>query len=120
MQGSLLGNSRPRLIALLVFSMPANRGRVSQELEKRKKAGLVGKIFHNLRRSAVRFMVQAGVNPQVAKKISGYQTDSIFQRYSILTTDDLRTALEKNGRVPRSGSGKGAANRFNDGLGPLL
>ena len=40
-------------------------------------------------------MVQAGVNPQVAKKIGGYQTDSIFQRYSILTTDDLRTALEK-------------------------
>jgi integrase len=60
-----------------------------------KLAGCPGRLFHDLRRSAVRSMVQAGVNPQVAKKISGHKTDSMFQRYSILTTDDLRAALEK-------------------------
>ena len=60
-----------------------------------KKAGVTGRMFHDLRRSAVRSMVQAGVNPQVAKKISGHKSDSMFQRYSILTTDDLRAALER-------------------------
>jgi len=60
-----------------------------------KLAGCPGRLFHDLRRSAVRSMVQAGVNPQVAKKISGHKTDSMFQRYSILTTADLAAALEK-------------------------
>ena len=54
-----------------------------------------GRLFHDFRRSAVRAMVQAGVPTQVAKKISGHKTDSMFQRYSILITDDLRSALEK-------------------------
>jgi integrase len=54
-----------------------------------------GRLFHDLRRSAVRSMVQAGVNPQVAKKISGHKTDSMFSRYSIIVTDDLRSALER-------------------------
>jgi len=60
-----------------------------------KLAGCPGRLFHDLRRSAVRAMVQAGVNPQVAKRISGHKTDSMFQRYSILTTDDLAAALTK-------------------------
>jgi integrase len=60
-----------------------------------RKANCPGKLFHDLRRTAVRSMVQAGVNPQVAKKISGHKTDSMFQRYSILTTDDLAAALPR-------------------------
>ena len=53
-----------------------------------------GKIFHDLRRVAVRRMVRAGINPQIARKWSGHLSDSMFQRYSILTTDDMRQAFE--------------------------
>src|SRR4029077_4416908 len=34
------------------------------------KANVSGKLFHDLRRTAVRSMVQAGVSPQVAQRIS--------------------------------------------------
>lgn len=58
-----------------------------------KKAGVAGRLFHDLRRSALRRMVRAGVNPQIAKKWSGHVSDSMFQRYSILTTEDMREAF---------------------------
>jgi integrase len=54
-----------------------------------------GKLFHDLRRTAVRNMVKAGVNTQVAKQWSGHKSDSMFERYSILTTDDMREAAKK-------------------------
>lgn len=38
-------------------------------------------------------MVKAGINSQIAKRWSGHVSDSMFQRYSILTTDDLRGAF---------------------------
>lgn len=58
-------------------------------------ANVPDKLFHDLRRTGVRNMVQAGVSPQIAKKISGHKTDSMFQRYSIIVTDDVRVALQQ-------------------------
>jgi integrase len=60
-----------------------------------KKAEMPDLIFHDLRRSAVRNMVRAGISKQVAKLISGHQTDSVFDRYDITDVTDLVEATRK-------------------------
>jgi integrase len=60
-----------------------------------KKVELPDLIFHDLRRSAVRNMVRAGISKHVAKLISGHQTDSIFDRYDITDATDLADAARK-------------------------
>lgn len=58
-----------------------------------KKAGLAGKLFHDLRRSGVRNMIRSGVSESVAMKISGHKTASIFKRYDITSVQDIRDAV---------------------------
>ena len=72
-----------------------------------KKVGVPGKIFHDFRRSAIRNMVRAGVSENVATKISGHKTRSVFERYNIVNDADLIEAAKKRAEYLDKISGAG-------------
>jgi len=54
-----------------------------------------GLIPYDLRRTAIRNIVRAGVSATVAKRISGHLTDSTSERYNIVDEKDLRVAMQR-------------------------
>ena len=99
-----LTNRSPRLGSVL-------SDRVKQALDGRSsgaprtiqtcdlQADLIGLFFDDLRRSAMRNLIRAGVSQTVAMKISGHKTDATSRRYDITSTEDIADALKRTAEL---------------------
>jgi integrase len=66
-----------------------------------KRAGLKGRLVHDLRRSAARDLRRAGVSEGEIMKLCGWRTRSMFDRYNIIDEQDLARAVAKRfGKAP--------------------
>jgi integrase len=89
---------------IIVYLFPHMRGRHQgtriKSIRRRwttacRKIGLPGMLVHDLRRTACRNLVQAGISERIVMTMMGHRTRGMFDRYHIVSRGDLREATRK-------------------------
>lgn len=68
-----------------------------------KEAGLPDLLLHDLRRSAARNMVRAGIPERVVQELCGWKTRAMLDRYHVIAETDLAEAVARAAASRRAG-----------------
>jgi integrase len=75
-----------------------------------RAAGVPGRLVHDLRRTAAREFVEAGVSEGRIMRLCGWRTRAMFDRYNIVNQEDLKHAVARRyGKQPANTETSGAA-----------
>jgi hypothetical protein len=81
------------------------------EVEGKDHKRYHGLLIHDLRCSAIKNLIKAGVNEKVAMTISGNETCTVFDRYHIVDSSDVVQAMRRVEHLAAPSEGSVRAGR---------